>query len=68
MLFRSILIHPDRQRLVPLGTPEEIATQVRAYCERYHALGGGGIFHIEIENDAPFENVRALVEAVDRYR
>jgi hypothetical protein len=64
----TILIHPDRQHLVPLGTPEEIAAQVRAYCDRYHALGGGGIFHIEIENDAPFENVRALVEAVDRYR
>ena len=64
----AIYIHPDRQRLVPLGTPAEIDATIRAYAERYHALGGGGIFYIEMENDAPFENVKALIEAVHRYR
>jgi uroporphyrinogen decarboxylase len=64
----SILVHPDRQRLIPLGTPAEIDAQVRLYTERYRNLGGGGILHIEIENDAPFENVCALVEAAERYR
>lgn len=38
------------------------------YADRYHRLGGGGIFYIEMENDAPFENVRALIEAIHRYR
>ncbi len=64
----TLYIHPDRQYLVPRGTPQEIETAIREYAERYHALGGGGIFYIEIENDAPFENVKALIEAVDTYR
>ncbi|MDA0747644.1 MAG: hypothetical protein O2954_14070 [bacterium] len=64
----AIYIHPDRQRLIPLGTPTEIDRAIREYADVYHKLGGGGIFYIEIENDAPFENVEALIESVDRYR
>ena len=64
----TIYIHPDRQRLIPLGTPAEIETEIQKYAARYHDLGGGGIFYVEIENDAPFENVKALIESVHRYR
>ena len=64
----AIYIHPDRQRLVPLGTPAEIEAKMAEYAQRYRRLGGGGIFYIEIENDAPFENVKALIESVDRHR
>ena len=64
----AIYIHPDRQRLIPRGTPAEIEAAIRAYADRYHRLQGGGIFYVEVENDAPFENIKALVEAVDRYR
>lgn len=64
----AIFIHPDRQRLVPRGTPAEIEAQIRDYAGRFHRLKGGGIFYIEIENDAPFDNVRALIESVDRHR
>jgi uroporphyrinogen decarboxylase len=64
----AVYIHPDRQRLIPLGTPAQIDAAIRAYAERYHRLGGGAIFYVEIENDAPFANVRALIEAVHRYR
>ena len=64
----AIYIHPDRQNLVPLGTPHSIEMAIRHYAERYHQLGGGGIFYIEMENDAPFENVEALVKAVHKYR
>ena len=64
----TLYIHPDRQRLIPLGTPAEIDAAIRAYADRYHALGGGGIFYVEIENDAPWQNVRALIEAIHRYR
>ncbi len=64
----AIYIHPDRQHLIPLGAPAEIRARIRGYAETYRALGGGGIFYIEIENDAPFENVRALIEAVHTYR
>jgi len=61
-------IHPDRQKLIPLGTPEQISTYIRITAEKYKKLGGGGIFYAEIENDAPFENVKALLEAIHRYR
>jgi uroporphyrinogen decarboxylase len=64
----ALYIHPDRQRLIPLGTPAEIDRRIRHYADRFHAIGGGGIFYIEIENDAPFENVQALIEAVHHYR
>ena len=64
----SIYIHPDRQYLIPLGTPQEIDGEIRRYADRYHRLGGGGILYVEMENDAPFENVQALVDAVHRYR
>lgn len=63
----TAFIHPDRQHLIPLGTPQEIHAQIKRYAEIYHKLGGGGIFYIEIENDAPFENVEALIEAVHEY-
>ncbi|MFA6110534.1 MAG: uroporphyrinogen decarboxylase family protein [Candidatus Latescibacterota bacterium] len=64
----AVYLHPDRQYLVPRGTPAEIEAIIREYAERYHRLGGGGIFYLEMENDAPWENVRALIEAVHRYR
>ena len=64
----TIYIHPDRQRLVPRGTPREIWTAIGRLADRYHRLGGGGIFYIEIENDAPFENVKALIESVQACR
>jgi hypothetical protein len=31
-------------------------------------LGGGVIFYVEIENDAPWANVEALVESIDAER
>jgi len=64
----AIYVHPDRQRLIPFGTPQEIDAAIRAYAEKYRRMNGGGIFHVEMENDAPWENVEALVRAIDRYR
>ena len=64
----TLLIHPDRQHLVPNGTPAQIEAAIRTYADAYHELGGGGIFYIEIENDAPWENVKTLIESVHQYR
>ena len=64
----TLLIHPDRQHLIPEGTPAHIDAVIRKYADIYHELGGGGIFYIEIENDAPWENVKTLIEAVHWYR
>jgi len=59
-----LFLHMDRQHLVPRGTPREIRETVRRYAELHRRLGGGAVFYVEIENDAPFENVEALVKAV----
>jgi uroporphyrinogen decarboxylase len=64
----TLFIHPDRQRLIPLGTPKEIETKIIKYSKKYKKLGGGGIFYVEIENDAPFENVEALIRSIHRYK
>lgn len=64
----TLYIHPDRQRLIPKGSPAEIEATIRRYAERYHEQGGGGIFYVEIENDAPFENVKTLIESIARWR
>ena len=64
----TLYIHPDRQHLIPLGTPDAIEQTVAFYSEKYHSLGGGGIFYVEIENDAPFENVERLILSIDTYR
>lgn len=63
---RTVLfLHMDRQRLIPCGTPPEIRETVKRYRDIHISLGGGAIFYIEIENDAPFENVEALIRAVN---
>jgi len=64
----AIYLHPDRQYLVPLGTPDEIRKYIKETALKYKKLGGGGIFYVEIENDAPFENVQALIESIHEYR
>ena len=64
----TIYIHPDRQYLIPKGSPKEIDETIRRYADKYHEFGGGGIFYIEMENDTPFENIKALFEAVHKWR
>lgn len=64
----AIYLHTDRQYLMPLGTPEEIKNYIKKTSQKYKDLGGGGIFYVEIENDAPFENVQALIESIHNYR
>jgi uroporphyrinogen decarboxylase len=62
---RTVLfLHMDRQHLIPHGTPHEIRETVKRYTDIHQQLGGGAIHYVEIENDAPFENVEALVRAV----
>ena len=64
----AVYLHLDRQRLIPLGTPDQIRRYIAETAEKYHRLGGGGIFYVEIENDAPYENVKALIESIHKYR
>ena len=64
----AAFIHSDRQHLVPRGTPDQIRQSIKNYADLYHGLNGGGIFYVEIENDAPFENAEALIAAVHEFR
>jgi len=63
-----LYVHLDRQNLIPLGSPAEIRDAVKQYAEIHKALGGGAILYAEIENDAPFENVEAMIKAMNQYR
>lgn len=63
-----LYLHMDRQTLIPKGTPEDIRRTVKKYAKLHKSLGGGAMFYIEIENDAPFENVVTLIESVNEYR
>ncbi|MFH1024267.1 MAG: uroporphyrinogen decarboxylase family protein [Planctomycetota bacterium] len=63
----AAFIHPDRQNLIPRGTPDQIRRYIKDYADIYHGMNGGGIFYVEIENDAPFENAEALVKAVHEF-
>lgn len=63
-----LFLHMDRQQLIPLGRPAQITDAVKYYAQLHKGLGGGAVFYVEIENDAPFENVEALIKSVDEYR
>jgi len=64
----AFYVHPDRQKLIPFGTPAEIRADIIRYIKLGRELGGGVVFNVEIENDAPFENVQALVETIAEFR
>jgi len=64
----TLYLHPDRQYLIPRGTPREIDQAIQTYADRYHQQGGGAIFYVEIENDAPFQNVQTLIESIQHWR
>jgi len=58
----------DRQQLIPLGRPAQITNAEKNSANNYKKIGGGAEFYVKIENDAPFENVEALIKSVDKYR
>lgn len=64
----ALYIHPDRQKLIPFGTPGEITAKVKEYSVLFKKLGGGGIFYVEIENDAPWDNVVSLIRSIHASR
>ena len=64
----ALYLQMDRQRLIPRGTVAEITNAVKRYVEIHKKLGAGAILYVEIENDAPFENVEALIKAIHKYR
>jgi len=58
----------DQQRLLPMGTPEEIEADVKAKIE---ALGPGGGYMVApahiLQGDTPVENVEAFIAAAKKH-
>lgn len=63
-----LMLHFDRQKLMPFGTPAEIDLAVKEAIDRYGDPAGGIILYGEIDNNFPLANIRALYEAFERYR
>ena len=56
----AIYIHPDRQRLIPLGTPLQIDSYIRLAAEKYKNQGRGGFFMLKLGKAVQFEKVYVL--------
>ena len=67
-LRMAIALHPDRGRLMIHGTPAEVRATVERLARVFAVAEGGAWFYIEIDSGFPFENIRALVEAVAALR
>lgn len=58
---------PDRQRIMPFGTPEDVREHIREIVDTF-ALPTGGLIHRgELAPDWTFENIEAMYEAFDEF-
>ena len=64
----AVAIHPERSHLMTFGTPDDIRKMIKVYDDTFDPLNGGAWYYIEIDNGFPYENIVALVEAVQELR
>ena len=57
----------DRQHIIPHGTTEEIQNDVKEIITLFGNYNGGLILHAEISPDVPFENIKAMYQAFEKY-
>jgi uroporphyrinogen decarboxylase len=60
----ALFAHPDRARIMPFGTPEEVREEVRRIKRTFCSPEGGVIFQGEVDRGYPFENVAALYDEI----
>lgn len=68
---RSLKLAVDLHFRAPLmvdGKPEEIKQKVKEIADIFRVREGGSWFHIEIDDGFPYENIKALFEAVNDFR
>lgn len=64
----AITYDMDRQRLLPRGAAEELEENIRTAIETLGAPDGGLTICARVEMDMPLENLRAVLEAMRKYR
>ncbi len=57
----------DRQRITRFGTPKQIDAHIRTAVERLGSPGGGLMLKHGLHPGTPLANVRALMDAMERY-
>jgi len=62
----SLAIHTDRAVTMTSGTAEDVRETVLLENEIFKPKDGGAWFHIEADTGFPLENLRTLVETVNR--
>ena len=62
-----LMLHLDRQKLLPFGTPEQIDREVQLAVKLFADSTGGVILYGEIDNDFPLTNIVALYKAFEKY-
>ena len=63
-----MMLHMDRQYLLPFGTTEEIDLAVQEKLQLFADPSSGVILYGEIDNDFPLANIIALYEAFEKHR
>lgn len=61
-------LHTDRAVTMTSGSPDEVRRLVDLEYEAFRPDRGGSWFYIEVDTGFPFENIRALVEEIYKYR
>lgn len=64
----SFLCDPDRQAILPRGTPYDVESHVRDILDTLMPFGGGVIGWGEVGSDVPLENVEAMVRSFAEWR
>ena len=57
----------DRQSVTPYGTPEDIDRLIRTEVETLSSKDGGLMMIYGLYPGVPIENVKALMDAMERY-
>ena len=62
-----IRAEPDRQSILPYGSPDDVRSHVKDIVGAFHTERGGLIMSIKVMADMPWENLVAFFEALDPY-
>ena len=62
-----VLAEPDRQSVLPHGSPADVRRHVKDIIQAFHTPQGGLIMGVKVNHFVPWENIVALLETLDPY-